>query len=69
MSRNALAVEVAAAVLVAAVVLIAAPGVAVAAMLALLVLVVCGASLLVDRARGRRPSRRARMSRPRAPRR
>jgi uncharacterized protein (DUF58 family) len=59
-SRNVLTVDVALAVGLAAIVLIVAPGVAVVAILALLVLAVCGASLLIDRRRGRRAPRRTR---------
>lgn len=56
-THNPLAIDVAAAVAIAAVVLIVDPGVAIAAILALLVLLVCVASLLLDRRRARRALR------------
>ena len=62
MSRNALLVDLGFAVIIAAVVLIVAPGIAVVAILALIVLLVCAISLLIDGRRGGRatPVRRRR---------
>ena len=62
MSRNALLVDGILAVGIAAVVLIFAPGLAVAVVLALIVLVACAASVLIDLRgrRGRRTRRRIR---------
>jgi Flp pilus assembly protein TadB len=54
-SRNPLVIDAAVAVVIVALVLILEPGVAVAAILALILLVVCGVSYLV----ARRPRRRA----------
>jgi hypothetical protein len=59
--QRALAVDIGVAGLLAAVVLIVSPGVAVAAMIGVALLVMCGLSLALRRAlrpRGRRPSRR-----------
>jgi len=57
-TRTPLTIDIAAAVAIAAVVLIVAPGVAIAAILALLLLIVCGASLVRDRRRARTAPRR-----------
>jgi predicted membrane metal-binding protein len=57
-TRNPLAVDAAIAVLIAALVLILAPGLAVVALLVLIVLVACGVGLLRRALRSRRPPRR-----------
>ncbi len=54
MTHNQLAIDIAAAVTIAAVALVVEPGVAIGALLALLMFLVCIASLLFE---GRRPSR------------
>jgi hypothetical protein len=56
-TRNPVVIDIAAAVLIAALVLILEPGVGVGAVLGLLLLVICGVTLLVDRRRGRRAPR------------
>ena len=58
MTRTPLTIDIAAGVAIAAVVLIVVPGVAIAAILALLLLIVCGANLVLDRRRGRTAPRR-----------
>jgi len=62
-TRSPLAIDAAAGVAIAAVVLIVEPGVAIGALLALLLLAVCAASVLLDRRRARRvrtkPGRRS----------
>ena len=57
MTRNPLAIDLAAAVTIAAAVLIVEPGVAVGALLALVLLLICVASLGLDRRRAKRPRR------------
>jgi len=57
MSSRALVVDTAVAVAIVAVVLIISPGLAIAGILALLVMLVCGATLLLERRR-RPPQRR-----------
>ena len=54
MTRNPVVIDIAAAVLIAALVLILEPGVGVGVVLGLLLLVICGVTLLLDRRRGRR---------------
>jgi hypothetical protein len=53
-TRNPLVIDIAAAVLIAALVLILEPGVSVGVVLGLLLLVICGVTVLLDRRRGRR---------------
>jgi hypothetical protein len=65
LSRSLLSIDVAVAVVVAIVLIVVTPGLAITALLALLVLLVCGISLLIDRLPSRRrPARRIRSSRP-----
>jgi hypothetical protein len=52
--RNPIVIDIAAAVLIAALVLIIEPGVSFGVVLGLLLLVICGGTLLLDRRRGRR---------------
>ena len=54
MTRNPVVIDVVAAALIAAVVLILEPGVGVGVVLALVLLAICGITLLFDRRRGRR---------------
>lgn len=54
MSRNLVLIDVTIAVILAALVLILSPGIAIVAILVLIVLVVCGISVLIDGRRGRR---------------
>jgi ABC-type Fe3+ transport system permease subunit len=63
-TRNPLLTDVAIAVLAAILILVLTPGVAVAGMIALLVLLACAATLVVD---SRRRRRRSGTSRPRRP--
>lgn len=63
MTRNPLLTDIAIAVLAAILILVLTPGVAVAGMIALLVLLACAATLVVDSRR----RRRAGPSRPRRP--
>ncbi len=63
MTRSPAVIDIAVAVAIAALILVIEPGVAVGALLALLLLVVCGVSLAFDRRRARhapvaRPRRR-----------
>jgi hypothetical protein len=51
--RNVLLADIAVAVVLAAVVLVVSPGLAVAAMIALVVIVVCAVSFALDARRGR----------------
>ena len=62
MTRNPLAIDAAVAVVIVLFILIIEPGVAIAAILALIVLAVCGITYLVGRRRGRTvtPAPRAR---------
>jgi ABC-type bacteriocin/lantibiotic exporter with double-glycine peptidase domain len=62
-SRNPLVVDVLVAVVIVALILIIEPGVAIAAILALVLFIVCGVTFLVDRRRGGRVA--ARQPRPR----
>ena len=67
MNRQLLTIDAALAVLVAALVLIISPGIAVSGMIALLVLVVCGISVAIERGRrrrGRQIARRRALSSP-----
>ena len=54
MIRNPVVIDIAAAVLIAALVLILEPGVSFGVVMGLLLLVICGVTLLLDRRRGRR---------------
>ena len=58
-------IDVAVAAIVALILIFATPGLAITALLALLVLLVCGLTLAVGRLRRRRRLSRARVSRPR----
>jgi hypothetical protein len=59
-------IDVAVAVVVALILIFATPGLAITALLALLVLVVCGVTLAVGRMRSRRRFSRAKLSRSRS---
>ena len=63
MTVNSLLIDFLVAVIVAAVVVIVISGVATVGLIALLVLAACGASVLVDRLRLRRPRRARRRAR------
>jgi hypothetical protein len=57
-TRRPAVIEVGVAIAIAALIFVLQPGVAFGALLALLVLLVCAASLAFDRRRARRPRRR-----------
>ncbi len=67
MRRNTLVADAAIAVVLAALVLILAPGLAIVAMLAILVIVICGVSFLLDARQVRAGRRRAPQRRSSAP--
>lgn len=60
-------IDVAIAVVAAIVIIVVAPGLAITALVALLILLLCGITLLFDRWRQRRPTPRARRGRRREP--